>query len=217
MKYMAALLVALFLSAPASYAQDPAETLKGLSAFWDKVETFRCDFVQKKRGLSVLVNDEVISRGTLSYKKPGIMVWRYAPPDDMIIEFKPGLVTLYFPSLKRAKRGNPSGVTGGTAGMSLSMGQTKDTSALTDAFSVTVAHKNGLTEMTLVPKGKKEAIAKIVIVFKDDYTPVSTTIVYTAGSETVLEFSHQQINVPIDDDAFNVVIPPDVVIEDIGK
>jgi outer membrane lipoprotein-sorting protein len=217
MKRLAVLLVALLLSAQAALAQDPGETLKGLSAFWDKVETFRCDFVLKKRGLAVLADEEAVSRGTLFYKKPGIMVWRYAPPDDMIIEFKPGLVTFYFPSLKKAKRGNLSAMGDNTAGMSLSMGQAKDTTALTNAFSVTVAHKSGKTEMTLVPKGKKEAIAKIVIVFKDDYTPVSTTIVEAAGSETFLEFSHQEINVPIDDAAFEVVIPPGVVIEEIGR
>ncbi len=197
-----------------SYAQDVDRALNGLSDYWKKVDTLTCDFVQKKR--LALLSGEVVSSGTFAYKNPGLMVFRYAPPEDTIMGIRPGLVTIYFPSLKKAKRIHLSGAAEVPREMSFGMGPIGDTKALKEAFSVAVSEKNGTIEMTFVPKGKNDAIAKVVIVFRKDYTPLYTTIVEPRGDTTTLEFTHQKINTPVNDSLFEVTIPRGVQVEDIG-
>ena len=214
MKRLVILFVLSSLFCTPSFAQGVDDTLNGLSTFWQKIDTFRCDFVQTKR--LALFADEVVSRGTFDYKKPGIMVWRYLPPEEMIVGIRPGLVTVYLPSLKKAKRIHSSGRADIPPEMSFSMDQTKDAKALKENFDLTVVRKDGVTEMTLVPKAKKGTITKIVIAFMKDYTPVYFTIVDVQGYPTTFEFTNQKVNVPADDALFDVIIPNGVPVEEIG-
>jgi outer membrane lipoprotein-sorting protein len=145
------------------------------------------------------------------------MVFRYNPPEDTIMGIKPGLITLYFPSLKKARRIHLS--SGADVGhwMSFGLGPIKDITALKDAAVVTVTDTNGATVITFAPKDEKEVVRKVVISLKEDYTPLGVTISEKNGDLTIMEFSDQKVNSPVDDALFDVKIPPGVVIEEIGN
>ncbi len=215
MKRIPIALAALLLISFSAQAADVDKVLSGLQSYWETIDTFTARFVQVKR--LALLSGEVTSHGTFAFKKPGVMVWRYDPPEDTIMSIEPGLITLYFPTLKKVKRIHLSSGADVPKGLSFGMGPTGDIKALKDNFIVTLADTGGTTVMTLVPKADDEAIKKIVISFKKDYTPLSTMITEKNGDSTTIGFSDQKVNVPINDALFKVKIPAGIVIEDIGK
>ncbi len=104
------------------------------------------------------------------------MVFRYDPPDDTIIGIKPGLVTYYFPTLKKAKRIHLSTGTDTSQWMSFGLGPINDIGALKDAAAVTVSEANGVTVLTFAPKDTKGAIKEISVSMSKDYTPLKIRI-----------------------------------------
>jgi outer membrane lipoprotein-sorting protein len=215
MKRIPIALIILLLVSFSAQAATVDEVLTGLQSYWGTIDTFTAHFVQKKR-LSLLSGD-VTSRGTFAFKKPGDIVFRYDPPDDTVIGIKPGLVTYYFPSLKKAKRIHlPSG-TDVPQWMSFGMGPINDIGALKDAAAVTVSEANGVTVLTFAPKDTKEAIKEISVSMRKDYAPLKVRIVERNGDFTLIEFTEQRVNPPVSDSVFDVKIPAGVAVEDIGK
>jgi outer membrane lipoprotein-sorting protein len=202
----------LCASAPAA---DVDGVLAGLQTYRETLNTFTAHFVQKKH--LALLSGDVTSTGTFAYKKPGIMVWRYDPPEDTIMGIKPGLITFYFPSLKKAKRIHLSQGVDIPQWMSLGMGPISDIGGLKESSRVAVSEANGATVITIAPKDSKETIKEIVITLRKDYTPLGVRITEKSGDFTLLTFSEQRVNPPVDDTLFDVKIPAGVAVEDIGK
>jgi outer membrane lipoprotein-sorting protein len=215
MKRISIALVALLLLCASARAADVDTTLSGLQSYWRTIDTFTARFVQIKH--LALFSDDVTSRGTFAYKKPGDMVFRYDPPDDKITGIKPGLITYYFPSLKIAKRYHFSAGTGIPPWMSFGMGPIDDIKALKESSALTVADVNGLTVLTFAPRDTKEAIKEVAVSMKKDYTPLKVRIAEKDGNFTIIEFSEQRVNPPVSDALFDVTIPRGVAVEDIGK
>lgn len=209
-------ILALLTVCASAYAENVDEVLTGLQSYWGTLDTFTARFVQKSH-LS-LFSDDVVSRGTYGYKKPGDMVFRYDPPDDRILGIKPalGLITSYSPGIKKAQRIHfPPGSV--PPWMSFGMGSIDDIQALKNAAAVTAAKVSGLTVLTFAPKDAKEAVKEFSVTMKKDYTPLKVTITYKSGDYTLIEFSEQRINPPVSDALFDVKIPRGVTVEEIGK
>jgi outer membrane lipoprotein-sorting protein len=215
MKRIPILLIIVLLTCASAQAASVDEVLTGLQSYWGTIDTFTARFVQKKH--LALFADDVTSRGTFAYKKPGDMVFRYDPPDDAVIGIKPGLVTYYFPSLKKAKRIHLSSGVNVPQWMSFGLGPINDIGALKNAAAVTVSEANGATVLTFAPKDAKETIREISVSMRKDYTPLKVRIVERNGDFTTIEFTEQRVNPPVSDSVFNVKIPAGVAVEDIGK
>lgn len=215
MKRISIALIILQLVCASAQAADVDKVLSGLQAYWGSIDTFTARLVQTKH--LALLSGDVTSRGSFAFKKPGNMVFRYDPPEDTIMGIKPDLITLYFPSLKKAKRIHLSPGADIPQWMSFGMGPINDIGALKDAAAVTVADVNGLTVLTFAPKDTKEAIKEIAISFKKDYTPLGVRFAERNGDWTTMEFSDQRVNPPVDDALFDVKIPSGVSVEEIGK
>ncbi len=212
MKRLSIALALLLLVSVSARAADVDTVLTGLRGYWETLNTFTAHFVQKKH-LS-LFSDDVTSRGTFYYRKPGTMVWRFDHPDDTIIEIKPGLITYYHPGLKKATRYHAADI---PQWMSFGMGPINDIEALKDVAAVTAEDAAGMTVLTFTPNDATEAIVSIAITMKRDYTPLKIRISENNGDFTVIDFSEQRINPPLSDSAFEVKLPGDVTIEDVGK
>jgi outer membrane lipoprotein-sorting protein len=215
MKRITLALIVLTLTATSVHATGVDEVLSGLQSYRETLNTFTASFVQTKH--LALFTGDVTSRGTFALKKSGAMVWRFDPPDDTVIGFKPGLITFYYPSLKKAKRIHLSTGADIPQWMSFGMGPIDNVDALKDAAVVTVTETNGVTLLTFAPKDTKEAIKEIAISMKKDYTPLKIRIAERNGDFTVIEFSEQRLNPPVSDALFDVKIPPGVSVEDLGK
>jgi outer membrane lipoprotein-sorting protein len=212
MKRTPIVLALLLLVSVSARAADVDTVLVGLKTYWETINTFTTSFVQTKH-LSLFSGD-VTSRGTFAYKKPGNMVFRYDPPENTVIEFKPGLIIYYHPSLKKATRIHAADI---PQWMSFGMGPIADIGALKDAAVITAADANGLTVLTFAPKDAKETVVEIAVSMKKDYTPVKVRISEKNGDFTVLDFSGQRVNPPVSDSVFEVNLPRDVTVEDVGK
>jgi outer membrane lipoprotein-sorting protein len=216
MKRIPIALIAILLACTSVHAASVDEVLSGLQSYWKTVDTFTARFVQKKH--LALFADDVTSRGTFAYKKPGNMVWRYDPPDNTIMGIKPalGLIVSYSPDIRKAKRIHfpPGGI---PPWMSFGLGSTNDIGALKNAAAVTVAEVNGVTVLTFAPKDTKEAVKEVAVSLKKDYTPLKVRITERNADFTVIEFSEQRLNPPVSDALFDVKIPRGVTVEDIGK
>ncbi len=215
MKRVPIALIVLLLVCSSARAADVDTVLSGLQAYWRTIDTFTAGFVQKKH--LALLSGDVTSRGDFTFKKPGNMVFRYNPPEDTIIEIKPGLITYYFPKLKKAKRIHLAAGPDVPQWMSFGLGPINDTTAFKKNFTVSTDDTNGVIVMKLVPKALDGAIKEIVVSFRNDYTPLSTVILERTGDSTTLEFSNQKVNVPLDKALFDVKIPSGVAIDEIGK
>jgi len=217
MKRISIALAVLLLVSVSAHAADVDTVITGLQTYWKTVDTFSARFVQKKH-LS-LFSDDVTSRGTFAYRKPGDMVFRYDPPENKVYAVKPqqGLVIIYFPDMKKATRYHFSPGADIPQGMSFGLGPINDITALKRVFGITVSETAGVTTMTMVPVDKSDPKKEIVISMKKDYTPLKITISEKNSDFTVIDFSEQRINPPVSDSLFEVKLPRDVTVEDIGK
>jgi outer membrane lipoprotein carrier protein len=215
MKRISIALIALLLVSFSAQAADVDKVLADLQSYRETLNTFTANFVQTKH--LALLSGDVISRGTFVYKKPGIMVWRYDPPEDTIMGIKPGQITFYFPSLKKAKRVHLSSGADVPQWMSFGMGPINDVGSVKKNATVTASEANGIILLSVSPTDKKEAIKEIVISLRQDYNPARIRFIEKGGDITTIDFSNQRVNPTINDALFDVKIPAGVAIEDIGK
>ena len=147
--FLTALLL-MVLVVPAAYGESEADTvLAGMENFWSGVETFGADFRQEKS--LALFSDTIHSTGTLLFKKPERMLWRYDPPDDTVMSISPGQVMFYFPGLNQARIIHLSGDdnTMDLAPMGFGMGGGMD--EMKDRFDVTMKKDGKTIEVTFIP------------------------------------------------------------------
>ena len=190
--------------------------LKGMTTFWDGVDTMVADFTQKKR--LELFDAEMVSSGEFAFKKPGTMIWRYDPPDDTIMAVKPGLVTIYFRANNKAKVIHLNEDDKVPQAMTFGFGGSGDIKGLKDKFHISLKNngKDGTLTLISKKKGEGDGFEKVIITFKNDFTPVSTKIHYSKEDVTTFEFSKVEINGPAKDEAFDLVLPKGVEVEEIG-
>ncbi len=218
-KVLVFVLLLLFAAAfPASGEPDEIDDLlKGMEAFWAKVDTMVCDFTQKKR--LPLFDAEIVSNGNFAYKRPGTMIWRYDPPEETVMAVRPGVVTIYFKANNRAKVIHLSDDENYPQAMTFGLGGTGDRKGLKDKFDTSLTKRGDRRTLTLIPKEKEAGgqFEKIAITFKKDFTPVSTVIYYSADDVTAFEFENIVINGNADEKIFDLVLPKGVVIDEIGS
>lgn len=191
--------------------------LKEMETFWGGVDTMVCDFTQRKR--LPLFDAEVISTGSFAFKNPGKMVWRYDPPEETTMAIRPGVVTIYFKANNRAKIIHLKEDEKFPRTMTFGLGGTGDAGGMKEKFDITLTRKGSRNTITFISRerGGEYGFEKVVVTFKGDFTPISTTIHYSADDVTSFEFRNVVINGPAEENAFELVLPRGVQIEEIGS
>lgn len=216
MKRIAAAFLLYFLLAPSAFSNDLDKALEEMKNFWKGVDSFTCDFEQTRR--AALFEGDMISTGSLAYKKPETIVLRYDRPDDSVISIKPGLITMYYPSLKEAQvihfdEDNPLSNT-----IPILIGTADEIDRLKKAYTISYGSEKGLVVFTFIPqiKNNLKNVEKYVIKLTTRYMPVETTIYQLGGDTTVMRFTNQKINPPLDEGSLKVPLPPDTRIQEMG-
>ena len=224
-------------------AADIDDVLSEMEAYWEEADTFVCDFTQTKH-LS-LFEEDIVSTGTLSYRKPGTvpetmpgtmpgtMIWRYNPPDNTIMALHSDTITLYFPELNKAKIIQLKDGEGLEGAMTIGIGSgdgDKGQEKLKEKYDITLDEGGDYLKLVLVPGegvegvegleggngGDMGVIDKIIITLDVDFSPIAITIMENMGDTTTIEFSNRLINLPVDDETFELTIPPGTEVEEIG-
>ncbi|MEJ2744626.1 MAG: outer membrane lipoprotein carrier protein LolA, partial [bacterium] len=98
------ILIAVVASLHAAHAadMDTAAVLKKMEGAGKKFTTLQADFRQERT--YALFDEKRASSGTISYKKPGAMLWKYNPPDNTVISIKGRRAVMYLPDIKQAQK-----------------------------------------------------------------------------------------------------------------
>jgi outer membrane lipoprotein-sorting protein len=198
--------------------EDEIDTfLKEMETFWSGVDTMVCDFTQRKR--LPLFDAEMVSTGSFAFKNPGRMVWRYDPPEETVMAVKPGVVTIYFKANNRAKIIHLKEDEKFPQTMTFGLGGTGDAGGMREKFDVSLTRSGTANTITFISRerGGEYGFEKVAVTFKKDFTPLSTTIYYSADDVTAFEFKNVVINGAAEDETFELVLPKGVQVEEIGS
>jgi outer membrane lipoprotein carrier protein len=193
--------VVVLAIAPAAHAgwTDNWDTIRQAAS---QLQSIEADFVQT-RTLKILTRP-IVSRGTLSYRRPADLRWEYASPVKSVVVMKGGNVGRY---IKRNE------------------GWVADSSAKLDAMKVVLGEINqwlsgnfsqsktfrpelktgdpAKVELVPVEEGLRKIISKIEITLGKDSGSVTSIDIYEGNEgKTHIEFTNAKYNQSIPDDRF---------------
>ncbi|MEK6682817.1 MAG: outer membrane lipoprotein carrier protein LolA [Nitrospirota bacterium] len=221
------LFIAVFLSANMVSAAEPNELdviLKKIDERQKTVEAMKGSFIQRK-SLSLLQN-ELVSKGLMYFKRPQKMMWEYREPEKNIMIVNGNIVWLYLPELKEATRfdlSQKADIKRIFEKMAVGMGQSPD--ELKKDYDVSLLKKvkkgeKNLYVLELIPRDKAISglFKKIHLWFSDDGLLYKTELFEKNNDTTIVEFQKLEINKSIPDSLFEFKPPKDVkVLDPLGK
>ncbi|MFZ3089166.1 MAG: outer membrane lipoprotein carrier protein LolA [Nitrospirota bacterium] len=217
------LFIAVFLSANMVSAAEPNELdviLKKIDERQKTVEAMKGSFIQRK-SLSLLQN-ELVSKGLMYFKRPQKMMWEYREPEKNIMIVNGNIVWLYLPELKEATRfdlSQKADIKRIFEKMAVGMGQSPD--ELKKDYDVSLLKKvkkgeKNLYVLELIPRDKAISglFKKIHLWFSDDGLLYKTELFEKNNDTTIVEFQKLEINKSIPDSLFEFKPPKDVKVLD---
>ena len=178
----------------------------------DRITGLQASVVQRKRHPSL--RGEVVTEGTLVYRKPDFLRWEVVRPDPVIIVVDGRTMTTYYPSRKEAEKKflADSPFSRGAmdflvSGLSLSLTE------LERRFQVDLFHGEGYFLLKLVPKGRwlSRSVASISIYNEEEGMTLRRVVFEgTGGERTETIFSNMVLNPTLPPDAFDLRLGPDV-------
>jgi outer membrane lipoprotein-sorting protein len=175
------------------------------------VTTLQATVVQRKR--HPLLKAEVVSEGTLLFKRPNRLRWEVDKPERAIIVIDGRTLLIYHPDL-RADFGSRAAVEFLTAGMTL------DVAELEKRFQVDLSRENGRLALMLTPRSQwvAQAVASVAM-YQDegDAVPRQIVVVGRKGDRTETTLTHVIVNPPFREDPFILRLGPEVRVTDVGK
>jgi outer membrane lipoprotein carrier protein len=171
-----------------------------------KINTFTADFVQKKT--LPLFDEEKISTGTVIFKTPYQMIWKYQTPDKTQMKVTNESVSFYFPSLEQIEvyRMNKSK---GAAPFFFAFEATAD--EIRDNFTLAgPVASDGMKQVELTPKTEPLASQVTTVVLwldESDYLPRKILINEITGDTTEISFSNIKVNQPVADEQLQFDAP----------
>jgi len=174
---------------------------------------------QKKR--HPLLKEEEVSKGKLSFRKPGALRWDVEKPERMIVLMDGGTMTTYFPSRREAERRDLRDNYASRAALDfLATGVFLSLPELERRFLVDLFRGDGQVVIRLIPRSKmlSRSIASIRIV--QDATgglPKRIVVRGTKGDRTETIFSGVAINPVFPPDTFTLRLAPEVRVTEAGQ
>ncbi len=194
----------------AMYAAEPSPFQKYMR-FQSTVRTFTASFEQRKN--IEILDEPVISKGTIVVSKPGKLWWNFDAPEKRLVVSDGKKIWDYDPELETVEiydvSSNPDILRAvNTFKHLLGIGGEK----IVKDYNVTTRTIDKKVSFTLVPQIKelKEHIVEIVIITDDQYHLLETSFTASDKSKTVLRFSKMKENVRVDKTLF-LFTPPDGV------
>jgi len=183
--------------------------INGLSAF----------VTQRKR--HSLLKEEAVSKGKLSFRKPGALRWEVEKPEAMVVVVDNGTITTYYPSRREAERRDVrDDIASRTAMDFLSSGIFLSLPELERRFLVDLFREDGQVILRLIPRSKmlSRSIASIRIV--QDAAgglPQHILVQGTRGDLTETTFSGVAINPAFPPDTFTLKFGRNVRVTEAGR
>lgn len=216
-------IITILFSASIAFAAEPNELdviLKKIDERQKTVEAMKGSFIQRK-SLSLLQN-ELVSKGLMYFKRPQKMMWEYKEPEKNIMIVNGNIVWLYLPELKEATRfdlSQKADIKRIFEKMAVGMGQSPD--ELKKDYDVSLLKKvkkgeKNLYVLELIPKDKAISglFKKIHLWFSDDGLLYKTELFEKNNDTTIVEFQKLEINKSIPDSLFEFKPPKDVKVVD---
>jgi outer membrane lipoprotein-sorting protein len=216
----------LCLSAPHSVEAAPTGTpltgeervraIEHLQARQREVSTLRAAVVQKKH--HPLLKGEVVSEGTLLFRRPDHLWWETTRPERTIMVIDGHALVIYRPERKEAERrdlrddfGSRAAAEFLTAGMNLAVAE------LEKRFRVDLYRDDGRLTLWLIPRSRwvAQVIASISITQEDgDTLPRQIVVVGAKGERTETSLTQVVVNPQLPEDAFALKLGPEVRVVD---
>lgn len=164
-----------------------------------KVQTFSAQFVQKKT--IIFFDEQKVSTGSVLYKAPRQMLWKYETPDATQMRIDSEAVSFYFPELEQIEV-YPVEQGDKTSPLFFAFEATADEIKKNFEVAVVFDDVGGLCRVELFPKaGTTTPNLKSVVLWLDesDYLPRRVLIREISGDKTEIELTDVHINAPIAD------------------
>lgn len=211
----ALLTITLSVVATGNAANTPLDkVLKEISARQKNVTTLQADFVQEKE-LALLSSPEV-SSGSFLYSKPNNVLWSYTAPKPVTMLISRGVMTTYYPQLKRAERIEVKRFEdrifkymGAASGAIDELGKYFN-------FRFVESKKDPFYTLELTPKTKTVAKrVKRIKIWIDRTSYLTTKFEYVEGDGdlTRYTFRNVRVNQPIPESKFALSLPATVKVE----
>lgn len=217
-KIIVAVVCALALAAASTpvHAATPvtlAQVIKQVQAQQKKTATLQADFRQEKE-LALLSKPEV-SSGTFIYSRPNNVLWTYDTPKRVQMVIAAGVLTTYYPELKKAERID---VKRFEDRIFKYMGASGAIDELARYFDFTFTDAKSKPEFALDLTPKNRAVAKRVRRIKiwiDKKTYLTNKIEYVEGDGDITRyaFSNIRVNETVPQSKFALTLPSTVKVE----
>jgi len=213
-----AAIAAIGVAAAAFAASDPAECVDGAIAAiqgrYESVEDLSASFVQTARSVALggMAGGEQVSRGTVTFAKPGKMRWHYTQPEPSLVVSDGRTLWIHDPAHAEVQRMRVTeGYLSGAA-IQFLLGE----GDMRRDFTITgVACNAETSELELVPK-TDAGFEKLRVVAERASGELRRTTIYDLlGNVTVVEFSDVRANQGPDDSVFRFEIPPGLEVIDL--
>jgi outer membrane lipoprotein carrier protein len=168
--------------------------------YYNGLHSLRTDFTESFRGLGI----EREESGTLLLRKPGRMHWSYTHPPGKIFLLDGKYAWFYAPGDSQVQRVSAAQLDDLRSPLRFLLGHTQLQKEL-DGLTLTTAGTE--LELSGVPKGMQNRVAKIVLGVSADGVIRSMSITEIDGAETAFTFKDTQANAPAPDTDF-VFHPP---------
>jgi len=215
-------LIALALQVATSRAMDTNGVLSEWFAAENQLQTWSADLVQT-RTLKTLTQP-LVATGHLWFAKPNLFRWQLGEGPRTVALRQTNELLVVYPLLKRAER-YPVAGGGGQWRDALSLleaGFPRNRAEFNSQFRLlSFGQTNGAWELTLLPNSlfARKIMTQLRIgLATNDFSLVSTALVFSDGSELRNDFTNTVLNHPLDQHTFEWNLGSDFkVTEPLGK
>lgn len=180
---------------------DTAAFKSGLALFSKSAGTIQGEFVQEKK--LKMLNDKVVSKGSLYFKKENKLRWEYKEPFSYIVALNNGKVMLKDEGKVSIYDANANKLFMELNDILITCINGNIFQSKKFSFRFFETEKNNIAEMTPVNSAMKNFIDKITLYFdKTDYTVTKVDMLEPSQNSTVIIFKNKKLNADIPDKYF---------------
>jgi outer membrane lipoprotein carrier protein len=201
-------LLALTLIPRTAWCADTAQQLaQRVDKYYNGLHSLRTEFSESFRGMGMDRQES----GTLLLRKPGKMHWSYSNPAGKVFLLDGKYAWFYSPGDAQVERVAASQMDDLRSPLRFLLGHTQLQKEL---VGLTLSTTGDGLQLSGVPKGMQNRVAKIVLGVSADGVIHSMSILETDGAETAFTFKDSQPDAPAPDADFVFHPPPGVPVVD---
>jgi outer membrane lipoprotein carrier protein len=201
-------LLALTLFPRALLCADTAQQLaQRVDKYYNGLHSLRTEFTESFRGMGIDREES----GTLLLRKPGKMHWSYSNPAGKIFLLDGKYAWFYSPGDAQVERVAAAQMDDLRSPLRFLLGHTQLQKELD---GLTLSTTGDALQLSGVPKGMQNRVAKIVLGVSADGVIHSMSILETDGAQTAFTFKDSQPDAPAPDADFVFHPPPGIPVVD---